>query len=133
VSALEYMACVMLVAAIELTVVGFATGTSMTPPRGTDWAWIWVITIFPGTLGHLMLAWSHRHVEAWLGALITQCQPVVGSVAAWALLGESLTALTIAGGLIVLTATATIVIRGARRAPGAVSEADDPMVPPASG
>jgi drug/metabolite transporter (DMT)-like permease len=133
VSALEYMACVMLVAAIELTAVGFATGTSMAPPRGSDWAWIWVITIFPGALGHLMLAWSHRHVEAWLGALITQCQPVVGSVAAWALLGESLTVLTMAGGLVVLGATATILLRGARRGPGAITGSDEPLVPPGSG
>jgi len=133
VGALEYMACVMLVAAVELTALGFATGTSMAPPRGTDWAWIWLITIFPGALGHLMLAWSHRYVEAWLGALITQCQPVVGSIAAWALLGESLTLLSIAGGLVVLGATATILLRGARRDPGAVSESTEPLIPPTSG
>lgn len=133
VTALEYMACVMLVAAIELTALGFATGTSMAPPRGTDWVWIWVITIFPGALGHLMLAWSHRHVEAWLGALITQCQPVVGSVAAWIVLGESLGALSIVGGLVVLGATASILIRGARRDPSAIAESDESLIPPASG
>ena len=133
VAALEYMACVMLVAAIELTALGFATGTSMALPRGTDWAWIWVITIFPGALGHLMLAWSHRHVEAWLGALITQCQPVVGSVAAWALLRESLTVLTMAGGLVVLSATAAILIRGARRRPDTLTESDESLIPPSSG
>jgi drug/metabolite transporter (DMT)-like permease len=133
VSALEYMACVMLVAAIELTALGFATGTSMAPPRGTDWAWIWVITVFPGALGHLMLAWSHRHVEAWLGALITQCQPVVGSVAAWIVLGESLTVISMIGGLVVLGATATILMRGARRRPGAIVESDESLIPPASG
>jgi drug/metabolite transporter (DMT)-like permease len=132
VPALEYMACVMLVAAVELTALGFATGTSMAPPRGSDWAWIWVITIFPGALGHLMLAWSHRHVEAWLGALITQCQPVVASVAAWIILGESLTALTIVGGLVVLGATASILMRGSRR-PDAITESDEPLMPPASG
>jgi drug/metabolite transporter (DMT)-like permease len=133
VSALEYMACVMLVAAIELTALGFATGTPMAPPRGTDWAWISLITIFPGALGHLMLAWSHRHVEAWLGALITQCQPVVGSVAAWMLLGESLTVLTIVGGLVVLGATAAILIRGARRGPDALTASDESLIPPSSG
>ena len=61
------MAHVMLVAAIELTSLGFATGTTMAPPRGSDWVWVWIITIFAGALGHLMLAWSHHHVEAWLG------------------------------------------------------------------
>jgi drug/metabolite transporter (DMT)-like permease len=59
----------------------------------------------------VLLAWSHRHVEAWLGSLITQCMPIVSSVAAWVLLDETLTPLTIAGGLIVLAATAAVLMR----------------------
>jgi drug/metabolite transporter, DME family len=133
VSALEYMACVMLIATVVLTALALVTGTSLAPPHGSDWAWIWVITIFPGALGHLMLAWSHGHVEAWLAALITQCQPVVGSVAAWIVLGETLTALAIAGGLLVIASTAAILIRGARRGPGVITETDEPLVPPSSG
>lgn len=122
VGALEYMTTVMVVAAAALTVAGFVSGTSMVPPRGMDWAWIWIVTIFPGALGHFFVAWSHRYVEAWLAALITQCQPVIGSVAAWVVLGESLTALAVAGGVLVLGATAAILVRGARRAPAAVDE-----------
>jgi drug/metabolite transporter (DMT)-like permease len=134
VSALEYMATVMLVGAVTVTCVAVALGLSghisLAPPHGSDWLWIWVVTLLAGAMGHTLLAWSHRHLEAWLASLITQCMPVVGSVAAWVLLGESLTALTIAGGMLVLGATAVIAVRETRRASGAVL---DPPVPPPAG
>jgi drug/metabolite transporter (DMT)-like permease len=57
-------------------------------------------------------------VEAWLGSLITQCVPVVASVSAWIVLGEPLTPLIVVGGLIVLAATAVVVLRVARREAG---------------
>jgi drug/metabolite transporter (DMT)-like permease len=126
VGAIEYMANVMLVAAAMLTVLGFATGTSMAPPRGMDWVWIVIIAIFAGAVGHSCIAWAHAHVEAWLASLITQCQPVVATVAAWLLLDESLTPLTAAGAGIVLVATAAILVRGARREPQAVE--DEPQL-----
>jgi drug/metabolite transporter (DMT)-like permease len=42
--------------------------------------------------------------------------PIVSSVFAWVLLGESLTLLTIVGGLVVLAATAAILLRTRSRA-----------------
>lgn len=122
---LEYIATVMLVAAVCVTVVAALSGTSLAPPRGRDWLWVVSIAIFPGAIGHVLVAWSHRHVEAWLGSLITQCVPVVASVSAWLVLGEQLTPLIVAGGLIVLGATAVIVIRVARRDAGE-GDADEP-------
>jgi drug/metabolite transporter (DMT)-like permease len=120
-SALEYIATVMLVAAITITpftiAFGLVTGMSLSPPSGQDWLWIWLVTLIPGATGHLLVAWSHQHVEAWLSALITQSQPVIASVAAWIVLGEALTPLAIAGGIVVMAATAAIVVRGARRSP----------------
>jgi drug/metabolite transporter (DMT)-like permease len=111
VSTLEYLATVMLVAAILVTSATAVAGISLAPPRGMDWLWVVLLAAIPGAVGHVMVAWSHRHVEAWLASLITQGQPVVGSAAAWLLLGESLTLLTIVGGVIVLTSTAVIAVR----------------------
>jgi drug/metabolite transporter (DMT)-like permease len=67
----------------------------------------------PGALGHSLVAWSHRHVHAWLGSLITQCQPVVATVAAWILLGEPITVAAVVGGAVVLASTAAVLL-GAR-------------------
>jgi DME family drug/metabolite transporter len=112
VGALEYMTSVILVAAILMTVLAAVSGAGLSPPpRSIEWLWIWSVALGAGAIGHVLLAWSHRHVEAWLGSLITQCMPVVSSVAAWVLLDESLTPLTIIGGATVLVATAVILVR----------------------
>jgi drug/metabolite transporter (DMT)-like permease len=117
VAAFEYIASVVLVAAVLMTVIALLSGEGLSPPsRAMDWLWIWAVALGAGTIGHVLLAWSHRHVEAWLGSLITQCMPIVSSVAAWVLLGETLTPLTIAGGLTVLAATAAILMRTRPRA-----------------
>ena len=126
---LEYMATVMLVAAVCVTSVTAAAGVSLSPPRGMDWVWVWLLVLIPGATGHLLVAWSHRHVEAWIASLVTQGQPVVGSVAAWIVLGESLTLLTIIGGLVVLAATAVIAVREGRRQP----DAAEPLAPDPAG
>src|SRR4051812_5636316 len=111
VATLDYLATVMLVAAICVTAVTAVSGISLAPPQGMDWLWVVLLAAIPGAIGHVMVAWSHGNVEAWLGSLITQGQPVVGSAAAWLLLGESLTLLTIVGGVIVLASTAVIAVR----------------------
>lgn len=117
VGAFEYIASVVLVAAILMTMLALVSGEGLSPPsEGMDWFWIWAVAIGAGTIGHVLLAWSHRHVEAWLGSLITQCMPIVSSVAAWVLLGETVTPLTIAGGLTVVAATAAILMRTRARA-----------------
>ena len=107
-----------------MTLAAAVSGTSLAPPQGVDWMWVIAIAIFPGAVGHVLLAWSHGHVEAWLASLISQCVPVVGSVAAWVLLGEPLTPLIVIGGLVVLASTAVVVVRVARR------EAGEPAEPP---
>jgi drug/metabolite transporter (DMT)-like permease len=120
VSALEYMATATLVGAVGVIAVTAIGGVSLAPPHGSDWLWLWLIILIPGTLGHLSVAWSHRHLEAWRSSLITQCQPVVASILAWILLDQPLTPLVVAGGLLVVAATGTIVMRSARG-----SRADD--------
>ena len=122
VPALEYMASVMIVGAIVLTPVVLLSGQSPAPPQGQDWFWLILVVLVPGSMGHLLVAWSHRHVEAWLSALITQSIQVVGAVAAWLVLDEPLTPLVVAGGAAVLTATGLIVVSSARRSRAAEAE-----------
>jgi drug/metabolite transporter (DMT)-like permease len=123
--ALEYMASVMLVAAICVTVATPLVGQSLAPPQGADWLRIWGVALLPGAVGHSLVAWSHGHVEAWLGSLITKCQPVISTVLAWVWLNETLTPLTALGGAVVIGSTAAIVVRvrGTRSSPDDVPAA----------
>jgi drug/metabolite transporter (DMT)-like permease len=114
-SALEYMTSVMIAGAIAITPVALLRGgVPPASPDAHDWAILIVFAIVPGATGHLLVAWSHRYVESWLAALITQCAPVVSALTAWAVLDESITPLVVLGGTIVLVATG-ILVAGSRR------------------
>lgn len=115
--ALEYMATVMLVAAVAMTVVAPASGASLAWPNGDEWLALFTVAFFAGAIGHSLVAWSHQHVEAWLASLILNTQPLVSVTLAWLLLGERVTSLTAIGGVVVLGATAIIVVREGRRHP----------------
>lgn len=116
ISALEYMTSVMLVGAVAITPVALVVGGwPPATPDASDWAVLVVVTLIPGTMGHLLVAWSHRHVESWLSALITQCVPVVSAVTAWVVLGEPLNATMIVGGLVVIASTGLVITGTARR------------------
>lgn len=127
IGALEYVAIVQIVAAPLVTIAALATGTSLAPPVGAQWFAVLFAAVISGGLGHLAVAWSHGHVEAWLGALITQSMPIVSSAAAWIVLDEQLTPLIMLGGALVIGATAGIAIRERLGA----EDADEPSVPAA--
>jgi drug/metabolite transporter (DMT)-like permease len=116
VSALEYMTSVMIAAALTVTPLALLVGgMPPTPPTPRDWTVIVAVALLPGMTGHLLVAWSHRHVESWLSALITQCSPVISAGMAWPVLGEPLTPLVVAGGLVVVASTAIVIVSASRR------------------
>ena len=117
VGAFEYIASVVLIAALLMTIVALVSGARGWRRHRPPWTGSGSGASRSARARSVMScsAWSHRHVEAWLGSLITQSMPVVSSVAAWVLLGETLTPMTIVGGLIVLAATAAILVRSRSR------------------
>jgi drug/metabolite transporter (DMT)-like permease len=118
IGALEYMASVMLVAAVAMTVVAPLTGASMSWPSGSEWIALFAVALFAGAVGHSLVAWSHQHLEAWLASLILNSQPLVSVVLAWVILGQTITAVTAAGGAMVLASTTILVMREGRTDPG---------------
>jgi drug/metabolite transporter (DMT)-like permease len=125
VPALQYMSSVILAAALTVTPVALLVGgVPPASPQPKDWAILVTVALIPGTTGHLLVAWSHRHVESWLSALITQCSPVVAAVSAWWVLGEPLTILTVLGAAAVLGATGLVIVRTSRRERARLTEAE---------
>jgi drug/metabolite transporter (DMT)-like permease len=123
VSALEYMTSVMLAGALTVTPLALVVGgVPPASPNAKDWAILVIVTLVPGMTGHLLVAWSHRFVESWLSALITQCSPVVSAVAAWLVLGESIPPAVVVGGAVVLGATGLVILSTARRERAAPDE-----------
>jgi len=112
---IAYLTCVMLAAAIVVTPAAIATGGLPAWPGARDWLAIWTVALVPGFVGHSLVIWSHRHVESWRSALITQCVPVVAVVLAWLVLGEPITPMVVGGGLVVVAATGAVLVSAARR------------------
>jgi drug/metabolite transporter (DMT)-like permease len=118
-----YLGCVMLAAAIVITPAALLTSGVPTWPSARDWIAIWSVAVVPGFIGQTLVIWSHRHVESWRSALITQTLPVMAVVLAWVVLGEPITLPVVVGGTIVVAATGAVLVSAARRDPRSEEDA----------
>jgi drug/metabolite transporter (DMT)-like permease len=115
VPAIEYFASVMIAGAIVITPLTLLVEGVPAWPDPKDWAAVWAVALFPGFVGHTLVIWSHRHVESWRSALITQCTPVISALLAWWVLGEAIPPLVAVGGAVVIASTGAVIVAAARR------------------
>jgi drug/metabolite transporter (DMT)-like permease len=112
---ITYLACVMLAAAIVITPIAIVADGELEWPSAGDWFAIWSVALVSGFIGQTLVIWSHRHVESWRSAAITQCIPVMAIALAWIVLGERITALAAVGGAVVVASTGAVLVFAARR------------------
>ncbi|MDX1502366.1 MAG: DMT family transporter [Thermoanaerobaculia bacterium] len=91
-----------------------------------DWALVAFLGLFQVALAYLLLTAGLRRVAALEASLLLLIEPVLNPIWAWWLQGEVPGRLALAGGLVILTATAARVATGGRAAParGAPPPAD---------
>jgi drug/metabolite transporter (DMT)-like permease len=119
-TALEYQACMTIVAACVIAPVALLRPHDLVVPDAATAGWVLVMVCVPGG-GHLLVNWAHRYATITLASTLTLGIPVIGALGAAALLGETLTGLQLAGIAVALVALALLV----RRPPPAVA----PVVP----
>ncbi|HEX6845028.1 MAG TPA: DMT family transporter [Actinomycetota bacterium] len=112
---IEYFAYVMIAGALTMTPLTFVLDGAPAVPTTADWLAVWGVAIFPGFVGHSLVIWSHRYVESWRAAMITQLVPVLSSLLAWAILEEAITPVVAVGGAVVIAATGAVIVNAARR------------------
>jgi drug/metabolite transporter (DMT)-like permease len=105
----EYQTVVMFIASVVVTPFVLLSGTALARPGSDDWFWLLLFVFVPGAVGHGIMSWSHRYVDVSVSSLIVVAQPVVSALAAAVVLGESLGALQLLGGAIVLVAIGVLV------------------------
>ena len=115
---IEYFTAVLGVAAVSLTPVMLVGGGSFVDPSARDWLLIVIVAIGPGTAGHLLVTWAHKHVDVSLSSVIGVAQPVLAAAGAALFLDEKLVPLQVVGGIITIVAVISIVRR--RRLPAPV-------------
>jgi drug/metabolite transporter (DMT)-like permease len=83
---------------------------------GETWLWLWVMALGPQILGHTLLNWALRYVEASIISGTILAEPVVSALLAWLILSEAPGLATVFGGAVVLVGLC-LLLRGYRPSP----------------
>jgi drug/metabolite transporter (DMT)-like permease len=113
VGSLEYMTGVLIGAAMVMTPLTLISGQDLTIGRTQDFVWLAILIVLANG-GHLLMTWAHRHVDVSVSSVILLGSPAVAAIAALLILGEALSPLQIAGGVMVLVGVGAVARRAAR-------------------
>jgi drug/metabolite transporter (DMT)-like permease len=115
VGAIEWMASVTLFSALVVTPWALlaSDGDDFRAIGGADWLWLAFIIVFTGIIGHVLMTWVHKYIEATRSSIYILAMNVVAVAAAWRIHDEPLTWVQIAGGAVVFGAVAAVVSRPA--------------------
>jgi DME family drug/metabolite transporter len=102
------------------------------PPSGDaqDWALIVYLGVVQIGLAYILLTAAVRHVPAFEVSLLLLVEPALNPVWAWLVHDETPSAVAVAGGALILGATAVKVWLDWRRAPAAAALRAPPAAPP---
>ena len=84
---------------------------------GETWFWLFAVTLGPQILGHTVLNWALRYVEASIISGTILAEPVVSALLAWLVLSERPGLATVLGGTVVI-AGLFLLLRGYEKRPG---------------
>jgi len=99
---LHLMAVTTTLTAVILCPVALASGEAMLPASTTGWLILLGLAWISHSAGQGLIAYALAHLPAAFSSVGLLFQPVMAAVFAWALLGEPLAALQVAGGAVVL-------------------------------
>ena len=116
---LEWMAGISLFAALAVTpwALLVSSADDYRAVDGVDWVWMAFIIGVTGIAGHVMMAWTHRYIDASRSSLYLLSMNIVAIGAAWFIHDEPLTIVQALGGVIVFGAVAAVISRPASPEP----------------
>jgi drug/metabolite transporter (DMT)-like permease len=102
VSTASVMAISSTVMAVLLLPIAWITGEQILPHTGAGWMKLIGIALFAQVIGQSLIAWAMAHLSATFSSVGLLLQPVMATLFAWLLLGETVGPLQWAGGVLVL-------------------------------
>jgi drug/metabolite transporter (DMT)-like permease len=120
VGVLPYSIVVYSAAAVTLLGAALLLDARLWGYSGETWLWLLAITLGPQIMGHTVLNWALRYVEASIVSGTILAEPVVAALLAWLILAEKPGVQTILGGVVVL-AGLFLLLRGYRVRPEPVA------------
>ena len=91
-----------LVTAAALLPVALLSGEQILPVTGMGWLTLLGLALISQAAGQSLIAYAMAHLPATFSSIGLLLQPVMAALFAWVLLGETLGAIEIAGGVVVL-------------------------------
>lgn len=105
----SFLAAVFCWAAVVVVPFGAVASNDLGSMTARDWLFIFCMALGPGVVGHGLMTWSQSHLDVTLASILGLLGPVISTALAWAVFGQSLTLLQIAGGAVVIGALALLV------------------------
>lgn len=90
------------VTAAILLPIALASGETFLPATSVGWLKVFGLAVISQVAGQSLIAYAMAHLPATLSSVGLLLQPVMAGLFAWILLGETLGALAMAGGVLVL-------------------------------
>ena len=103
------IAGVFCVAAVGVSPYVLLTSHDLGAIHGSDWLPIIAMVLVSGLVGHGLMTWAQRHLDITLASLLMLGSPVISAVGAWIVFDQQLSAVQVAGALVVLAALGGIV------------------------
>jgi drug/metabolite transporter (DMT)-like permease len=122
---LPYSIVVYASASATLAPAALYAGASFWGYSGETWFWLFAVTLGPQILGHTVLNWALRYVDASIISGTILAEPVVSALLAWLVLSEKPNLSTLLGGTVVLLGL-FLLLRSYR----AAGEGSEPPVEP---
>lgn len=116
-SAFEYLTGMAIVASIAVIPLPFIFEGTLGTTNASGWLTIGYIAVINGLIGHFLMAFAHGRVTLLTMSLLTLAIPVFAAASAALWIDEPLTAVQVAGMVIVLLALGFVSASTARRAP----------------
>ena len=102
VGVLPYSILVYASASVTLAPAAIYAGAPLWGYSGETWFWLFAVTLGPQILGHTVLIWAIKYVDASIISGTILAEPIVSALLAWLVLSERPGLATILGGVVVL-------------------------------
>lgn len=118
---LPFLTAVTATAAVAVTPFALLGPYDLGEIDGVGWLWLLLLTIVPGALGHGLVAWAQRTVDATVSTVLMQGEPVGATIAAAVFLDERVTVAQLGAMAVVIAALALLAYREGRERPARVA------------
>ena len=116
VGVLPYSILVYASASVTLAPAAIYAGAPLWGYSGETWFWLFAVTLGPQILGHTVLIWAIKYVDASIISGTILAEPIVSALLAWLVLSERPGLATILGGVVVLVGL-YLLLRGYEQKP----------------